>query len=369
MDNKLKKKIINEIKNQLSIILSNASSFGSPLSDKNFSNIISKNINMLAQLEEKEKVKSSSDFLDKFNVILKNKISEIKPSNFKEEFEFNDEIQYLKVYLKNSFDININNFNIDKSKIDDLSKLDKTENIKKEDNPNSSNFQNDSSSFQQNPYGNPEIYRETIISQMINKRISDDYINGNYYFFLTKPKIIPILKTISGVFLIIAALLFIAQMVVTILTSNAGVKIKVDTSEIPLSSSIMSYVLLAFEAIILGYSSMAYFKKSSNDNFKYKPNNLIYYLLFLLGIMSIYNSVDSILLYENEINTYDGNTYEAKEMYKLYSYLSLSINIFLISFIIFPMLNYIYKPQENRELKAMLYEKYRKEIEDLGLVK
>lgn len=367
MDSKTKKNLLDNISNNLNIILSNTDEFEKALSNENFSNIISKNINMISQLEEKSKKKTSTDLQKKFNLILKNKINSIETTTYQNEYEFNDEIQYLKIYLQNSFNINIDDFKVNKNKINKIEE--KKKDVNEQQQQQNSFAQN--SSFTQNAYVNPEVFRETLISQMINKRISDDYVKGNYYFFVTKPKIIPILKLISGVFLIIVGLLFIAQIITTIMMTNANLYLtKKEGGDVPIvNSSIVAYLLLAFQAFILIYSGFSFMKKTPNDNFKYKPNNLIYYLLCFIGIISIYTPINYISILIPNISAYSKNTAYGIEVFKAMSYITLTTNILLILFIVFPILNYVYKPQENKELRAMLYQKYRKEIEDLGLVK
>ncbi len=403
MDSRASKKISKEIIHNLEIVLSNKD-LSSQLSNDDFRKNIVKQLSMLKQLFTIQKAKESDlfDLIDKFNLFMKdNKISadEIVATEYKEESEFLDEANYLKVFISNTFSRPFDSYSHNAEKIKKLNSLDATtpvaagvtrdttSNETKSTNtqPNANSAYN-YGAFNQaagNPYqyGNPEDYKQRIKMDMVNKRILDDFNQGNYYFYTSKPKIIPILKKISAISTIILGLLMIAQFALQIAVMNVGLQfISPVTHELVsfggqgnpfMWMNIIFILFLCMWIIKTGYNQL---KPIKNDNYKYMIKNFGYWLTFICGLLlllqiimsSKQNNVDIIALFEDPAA---GNSQAQINVFKAYKYMGYAIAAVFISNVIYPILNNIYRPQDNRELRLALVEKYSKEIDELGILK
>ncbi len=393
MDSKTAKKISKEIIYNLEIILSNKD-LSSHVSDTEFRKNIIKQLSILKQLFTIQKAKESDlfDLIDKFNLFMKdNKISadEIVATDYKEQSEFLDEANYLKVFISNTFSRPFDSYSHNAENIKKLNSLETTAPVVAavtQDTTSSTNSSTNANSAynygaynQQagNPYqyGSPEDYKQRIKMDMVNRRILDDFNKGNYYFYTSKPKIIPILKKISAISTIILGLLMLAFMGLQIAVMNLGLNVFIEGKIVPLGNSnsltlpwmtLTIVVMLAVWIIYNGYKQLLPIK---NDNYKYRVNNFGYWMTFIFGMFLVFNVVGMQKTIGLITDPDAGNSAAQINTYKASVYIQYVVIAIFLSNAIYPILNNIYRPQDNMELRHALVEKYSKEIDELGILK
>lgn len=385
MDSRKAKKIAKEINYNLEIVLSNRE-LSTKISTPEFRKNIVSQLSMLKQLFIESKTNENELFklIDKFNLFLpENKISasEVNATNYKEESEFIDEANYLKVYIKNAFGRDFGSYS---NNVDELKKLDKLDNgdiaavtIKTPQEEydyskttNSSMFGTNSSSAYN--YGDPESWKKKVKSEMIMKRIGEDYTKGNYYFYTSKPPIIPIMKKIAAVFTLFVGLVFIATVIIGIIGNASEIKIK-DNKDKEVNLTIINPfngTIFSALGVWVTITSIKQFKPIKNDNIKYSVNNISYYISFIMGaVILLQNITNDYGIDELMKELYSINPKEKADIAIAFFSMNYVVAVIFILQIIFPIVNNIFRPQRNTDLDKALWEKYSKEIDEAGILK
>ncbi len=382
MDTKEIKKLKKEAIEHLEIILSN-NDLVQRLNKEDFLKIVKDHLSLVMQINFILNSKNDDlyDLIDKFNIFLKDKITNIQASNYSNENEMKDDLNYLKVYIKNTFNRDFETYSLNKDKLKKIENLDNVSpNINDQENLSNENqaynyFGNNQNQFNNmnNPYANPELIKQQFIAQAIVTRITEDYRKGNYYFYQTKPKIIPIFKKIAALWLLIASLILFAIIGMQIAISNMDIvgAITDKGNKIYYNWNWFNYMFPVLTAGLLTYFAYTMFKPIYNDNYKYgieRGNNFIYYLLFMMGLLNITTIVYGFTDLE-QVKNLNQNQWDKINVFSAFTYLNIVSVCVDASFIMFPIIYNVFKPTRNTDLEKMLYEKYKKEIEDLGILK
>ena len=382
MDTKEIKKLKKEAIEHLEIILSN-DDLVDKLDKEDFLKIVKDHLSLIMQINSilNNKNDDLHDLIDKFNIFLKNKITNIQASNYSDENEMKDDLNYLKIYVKNTFNRDFETYSLNKDKLKKIESLDNTiPNTKNQESFSNENnsynyFDNNQNQFNNmnNPYGNPEIIKQQFITQAIVTRITDDYRKGNYYFYQTKPKIIPIFKKIAAIWLLIASLVLFAIIGMQITISNMEIigAVTDQGQKLYYNWNWFNYMFPILTAGLLCYFAYILFKPIYNDNYKYgieRGYNFTYYLLFIIGLLNITTIVYGFTDLE-QVKILNESYQEKISIFSAFTYLNIVSVCINVSFIMFPIIYNVFKPTRNADLEKMLYEKYKKEIEDLGILK
>lgn len=384
MDSKKAKKISKEIIYNLEIVLSNKDLY-SKVSTPEFRKNIVRQLSMLKQLFTIQKTKEQElfDIIDKFNLFLTdNKItgSEVVATNFKTEVEFTDEMNFLKVYIKNTFDRDFNSFSRNDDALRKISKLDETaptlalEPSPSYDYEKSSSSKTDEQMKTAYQYGDATMWRERVKAEMVQKRIQEDYIKGNYYFFTSKPKIVPIMKKVFSIFTLTIGVIFLVRLILGIIVGSQPMNLQDKDGNIVsgrLGVDVFSITMSVFVSFTLIWSGVTQLKPVKNDNFKFTSSNFMYYMLFVLGVLSLISSIASIggqtKFFDDLASWNKGEEWKVKLFIANWS-LQIIVYSLLTLFIIHPIVYNIFKPQPNLELRQKLVDKYSKEIDDAGIL-
>lgn len=156
--------------------------------DQQFQNIIKKEFNILFYLNKQNKSSQvlSNKLLDRFNELSKCNFVIDQTINYSDNFQLIDDINYLSIYIKNIFKVNIS----------DLNKLDES---------NVQEVKTDDSNFRQsaNTYANPfekfagaNTNNNPFLQMSAQIKLKDDIKSGKVYIYKSKPKAIPVIKKI-----------------------------------------------------------------------------------------------------------------------------------------------------------------------------
>lgn len=242
MDTKKCEKIYDKLYENLNIVF-NSKEILMQLSDENFKDLILNQVSILNFLENelpssillKKNSKSKNaeprndakSFLDKLNTILSSN-KDFLNLNFTKESDIDDEVNYLSVYIKNTFKKDLSEFKKDATA--------KPESVKAEFTNSNSNVgggvgsiptgnQKSSNSNFSNPYfgggmGDPMYFQEQIFYQMAQQRLRQEISTGTFYLYTSKPRIIPIFKKIMGCLTIIYVVLSIIALIMCSVSSE-----------------------------------------------------------------------------------------------------------------------------------------------------
>lgn len=341
MDAKKCEKIYDKLYGNLEIV------FGSKeilmqLSDENFKDLILNQISILNFLEKElptsvllKKNKNEKEiedrmdakaFLDKLNTILSSS-KDFLNLDFTKESDIEDEVNYLSVYIKNTFKKNLSDF---KKNINETPESVKAEFTNSTPNNTSANSANNpvynnippmgnggmgspmgGPGFGPFPFGNgavgdPNYFQEQMLFQLANEKLRQDINTGNFYMYKTKPKVVPILKKIMGILCVAYILLTLIAVIMSSISSghlslsasflyNMG--LNTNGSSLTLSqlsniyySSIFIQIVAIFLAIYFSYIMLA---RAKNENAKYTFmwQQMIY--LFILIFFLIIDNITS----------------------------------------------------------------------------
>lgn len=324
-----------------------------------FIDLVEKEINILNIFENKysNDVDLGKNFLvtnlvEKYNLLTQKKFA-LKKIEAKNDFDsLIDEANYLKIYCKNVYKVDLNQLYKDivspKKVISNPPPL--NENVNSQSNFDFFNSLN-------NIFFNKKISSLTKAQAKILKDIS----LGKIYIYDSKPKCMPILKNISFIFTILTILSFVFLIALLFLIDGTHI----DGDFVSTKFNIFFHI---FQLLIIIFTTKTIFKSifnPKNENFKYyfhwKPmltTNLLFFILLLLN----YSSMITFLYFNSFSSLYTNNTnlqvYAIKMFYyNWYVLLCLiALNIVLIGFSAY------YNPKKNKTVIDNAINKYLEEI-------
>ncbi|MGL5246345.1 MAG: hypothetical protein ACRC8C_02125 [Mycoplasmoidaceae bacterium] len=356
---KVETSLYNEISKILDLLLSN-NELSKNLDDKNFFNSFSTLLNNFRLIENKIKPKIS--LLDKYTGILNNLNKKIEFSKEKldDEIDIRDNINYIRVFVKNLTHKDLESF--------------PSEEIQKDNNSNTEqknqSTENSTSSADYN-YGSYEEYKKNILNQMVQKRLAEDMLSGKYYFFDSKPKAVPILRYIIGVMIILASLILLSMVIVGSITKLKILNTNGDVLDLTLFSNPFTMIFIIVFICLFIFSGYKYLIPVKNDNAKYNLSNLSLGLSVFGGILLLSISIEPLIQIDAIIKKYveAGTTAQNIELFKAWNWIMLSLSLLLISFGIPMIINYVVRPKRDLKLAQELTEKYKREIHEKGIIK
>lgn len=316
MDSKKCSKIYDKLYSNLRIIF-NSKEILMQLSDENFKDLILNQVSILNFLEKeipasyllKNKNKDNNseinltaqDFLDKLNTILSSNKTFLN-LNFKSESEIEDEINYLTVYIKNTFKKDLSEFK--------KTTVNPTETAKAEFAQNYSNAPRNNFGFMGGPSfsygGDGRNFQDQFYVQMAQQRLQQDIAKGVFYIYKSKPKIIPILKRILGFSAILYGIFTILVLILSSISSGSlfvsrsfliGLGYKQfpnDNSEYVFSSvqnsvfmySIFMEIFVVLIAFYFAYQMIYAAHKNENVKYSFGWGYIIFFVLYIIFFIS-----------------------------------------------------------------------------------
>lgn len=261
---KLDKQIFIQHGKRLQYILNESSPFLPYLKKESLNKILQSSLNVLYILEHKfvdtknPAIYSTKNLIKKFNKLSSKNFS-IEKTSFKlTDNEIIDTINYLPIYCKNIFKVDIDQLIKDKTNINPNKQGIEQPNHFKQQHGISSNYEN-----------NNILFRD--LSQIniteATKKMSSDLKNGNIYLYQNKSKLIPILKLLLIIFLFFSCLASFLCSVYAILCKDLQVSIKGETISLG-SYAILSGCTYIFVGLLSIYQIYSLIKElmSKNEN-------------------------------------------------------------------------------------------------------
>ncbi|MGL4647492.1 MAG: hypothetical protein ACRCVI_02090 [Mycoplasmoidaceae bacterium] len=384
MDLKEKKELYSTLENGINLILFN-NELSANLNDAKFMKsfaIITDNFKLL-----EEEIKPDNKVFNKFDKKVKDLNLKISFSRKKLD-SYNDIIDnfnYIKTFIKNISHKDLSDFKISTStttsstKTETLAAAVQTNNDVEpviKDNPmgNLGDLINNKSQ-EDVKYQSYDEFKTKFIADTVRRRINQDLVSGAYYFYDSKPKIIPIIKYAVGIMSIITLLGFIAWMII-MASTTVWIVPKGEEVAKPvqlLSVDIFQMFLGVMISIMVISFAINLLKPVKNENVKYRFSNVSMFVFTFAGALVLSAAINGInSAYQGgSINTLitNGTTETNILLYEICLWLHLGIGIFMVLFVIPLILNYIFRPGINLELQKELAEKYKKEMYEKGVIK
>lgn len=299
MEIKNSKKLISDIDSNLKIIF-NSSTLLNKLKDETFEGVVLKQISILKFLEEKAKVKESDAdlWLKKLNDINGSKC-EFEKTEYSNQDDIIDDINYLSVYVQNMFKKPLSEFKKDDIKVNAVPTNNQSEQQQKVENtaptmfpmfPDGMNNQfSPTDNFQMWPAEMQMMVARTKLQQMVN--------TGEFYQYRSKPLIIKIIKyIISGVAIGLALLSILIG--IFLLLSN-GVEITVNGKTDNLATNYFTLISQIIYALLFLWIAYIFLKPLKNENQIYSYNKFFGYVMLIIIIYSFLSQISVSFLYQN----------------------------------------------------------------------
>ncbi len=273
---------------RLQYILNESSPFLPYLKKESLNKILQSSLNVLYILEHKfvdiktPAIYSTKNLIKKFNKLSTKNFS-IEKTSFKlTDNEIIDTINYLPIYCKNIFKVDIDqliedkkNINLNKQGIEQSNHINQQYGI-------SSNYESNNILF-------GDLSQINITDA--TKRMSSDLKNGNIYLYQNKSKLIPLLKLLLIIFLFFSCLASFLCSVFAILCKNLQVSIKAET--IPLGSyAILSGCTYIFVGLLSIYQIYSLIKELMSKNKNKVYHTKIFWPLITISLTLLFVTTD-----------------------------------------------------------------------------
>lgn len=334
--------------------------------DNVFADLVLKNISILAFLEKKSRSKSSkkeyTNWLKKFNEVLGEEKTIIE-LNYETHEEVLDDVNYLSTYIKNIYKIDFDNNIIEEKKVEDVEKVDSK--IVDEDSFNSfgSPFGRTNSSI--NSSAAFSSFQEQFYQQKTMERFYTDLISGKFYQYKSKPKIIPILKYLTGTIMLCFVITLLTNIIFAAMLKQLPVPNSGSNNEnksINLLQSILNETLVI---ILISYLIYKLLNWKKNDNIKYFYSwKLMLFVGVILLFSTIWSIVSNVQIWNFSEQILSNSTVNKTNFYGYmystfvsYGFLGLWIIIVPISTIFNPKLDL----ERSKKKKEMIYQEVKNE--------
>lgn len=287
---KLDKQIFIQHGKRLQFILNESSPFLPYLKKESLNKILQSSLNVLYILEHKfvdtktPAIYSTKNLIKKFNKLSTKNFS-IEKTSFKlTDNEIIDTINYLPIYCKNIFKVDIDQLIKDKTNINSNKQGIEQPNHFKQQYGISSNYENNNILF-------GDLSQINITEA--TKKMSSDLKNGNIYLYQNKSKLIPILKLLLIIFLFFSCLASFLCSVYAILCKDLQVSIKGETISLG-SYAILSGCTYIFVGLLSIYQIYSLIKElmSKNENKVYHAK--IFWPLITISLTLVFVTTDII---------------------------------------------------------------------------
>lgn len=328
----------------------------SQLVNDEFQKIVLKQISIIHKIEGKKT--NSKKWLDKLNEKITNKVDFID-INIKTKEEMMDEANYLKTYINNVY------------KIDITEPLEKSQKPKEEVAPiQAKQIDSTNASPMFGPMGmnfdpsnfDAKFIQDQFIEQAARQRLHIEMMNGTFYRYTSKPKIIPIMKYVLGFISILCLLTLVSNIIFKSLSMGLTATTS-DGKKAPFNDQ--WYILLAsFILLLLGYMLYMNLKPTKNDNIKYffnwKQFLFIGLIWLIYMIIETVNSVGYLQIKNQWDNINDNSKTRILGMYgSIYSQFAL-MGLFTLLYITM-IITSVFNPKIdidriNKKLESIIFE-------------
>lgn len=292
---KLEKDLYIKHAKRLAAIINEKSTFVAYLTRKDFNSVLKNELNVLFACEklfpkvELEGKITAKALVRELNKLTKDTFKLDEKFKYEDETDLIDAINYLTTFCNNMFKVNLDDLVGGKNVTATDPKIDlRAKPTFDEQGPRmNSNFAFAGAGIPlaATPYENPYLVGKAYA------KIQDDMVQGKFYRYKTKPRIIPIVKWISTILLMLLALSLLVAGVFAFMAYNLKVSDGSETGSIPgvIGSGVFYLVMAGFcvYPIVIAMKSLVG-KGGKNDNLKYYFNwpfvviTLVLALLFVL---------------------------------------------------------------------------------------
>ncbi|GAA5414585.1 hypothetical protein [Ureaplasma ceti] len=295
--------------------------------DESFQNVIAKDIQIVAYYENNFSVeeKKAHKFMNAFYYHA-NKRVEITDdaSAFADDDSNLDAINYTDVFLNNLIGKTVTEIGDslkseslereqqeaikeEKAKAERVSEEEKAQDDQNAGYSASNNPQSDEDVFERNGYSMHDVADQLVQQQaayMLNRNIA----TGKVYAFVSKPKIIPIMKWLTTAFMLLILAFSIAAFAVLMCTNNklfiyaptsisSSGQITSNWQSVQLQTPFPFQLLMILFIVIMVVSSMLRNNKNDNFKFRYSWGWMIFYVIMILLVTLIASGVQQALVF------------------------------------------------------------------------
>jgi len=254
---------IKTIKNELEYVFTNATLSNSLSDDSNLQSAIEQTLNICAFLEKSNKVKVHKSFLKRYNELSKKDFL-IKEVSFDEENDVIDELNWLHIYCKNTYKIDIFSQQLTNEKTKQII----------ENNDGTLTKEKVIAAGVSEGVNTDGLMLLSQKMQRANDKLNKEIIEGKFYIFTSKPKHLPIFKFIYTFLLSFLAVSMLFTSICLFLTENVkyqdsnGSTQSVSTWTDGLFQLLLA--LLLVWVVVRAFIQMYHKKYKNNENFKFQ---------------------------------------------------------------------------------------------------
>lgn len=292
------KKLIKETIGKLEIIFNN-SILSSHLNEDTFKDIVLKQISILNFIEKKSKISKpqASEYLKQLNQKTNSSFN-FQDLSYKNESDVEDDLSYLDVYIKNIYKKDIKEFlnegdSTKGSKKDEPKKVEYSRRI----DPNEKTNTNNQNGFPgMNPQQQAAFYQEQVYIQMAREKLGKEIMDGTFYKYSSKPKVIIYLKRALSGLSIALALMSVIQLVFYFLWAGIPYFLPNNNVQEPHTDKVNAFNVIT-QIIYIGvfvYVAFLLIRPTKNENNLYGFNTFIGVIVLVFLIFYIMDGVLSI---------------------------------------------------------------------------
>ncbi len=305
--------IINLLNEKLSFVTVNSETINLLKTDEKFDSIFSNLLATLITLEEKNKVKDkkSTDLKEAYKTIT-NKEFNGKCIEFNDVDDIEDQLNYIDVYLKNTFGNDFFDKNNNSNSKEEVLEATKIVDGQEVHNFNDTKNNNKFNAEEYLKHNNVTI--DQMADQMVNQQaqilLNKDIMNNKIYKFDSKPKIVVFLKFLNNIIFLLLACSCLIFGIMSFTNQYISKFVENSTEKFYFISGgpdasvfqIMGIVLLVLFAMVKLFYEIKFFK---NDNYKYSIKLSYVFFLILIFIFFIIDYINFLKMYPNSKSLID----------------------------------------------------------------
>ena len=345
---KLSKEIFIQHAKRIKFIINESSPFLAYLKKESLITVLQSSLNILYILENKFNdvkipvIYSSKNLIKNFNKFSKNGFTIKKPIQNLSDDEIIDTINYLPIYFKNIFRVDIDQMIKNKKNIANNNQATFLPNQNMKQYGINSSYDNNNIFFN-------DLNQTNI--QNISKKMLYDFKNDKTYIYQSKSKLIPILKLLLIIFLSFSCLALFLCFVFAILSKD--LLIMVDGEQKWLGqNAILSGCTYGVIGLITIYQIYSLIKdlNSRNENRIYHTRLLLPFITIIFALLFIGPDIKWTWLIYHYIDKISENEQLILLFYQIWKYLYLVIISLFVANLIIIIITKVFNPPINSEL-------------------
>jgi len=322
---------LQKLNDQFNFIFSNNSVSSAISSDQTLQSILKECLSIHALLESSSKTtkKNNKLFVEKYNKLSKEKFT-LSKVNYDNETDILDQLNWMKVYLENTYNVNILSHSVSAAPAPAISE--KTTKILQEEKIVSATAGGDL-----NPDKLLELSQKM---QRVNERLNKDISTGKLYIFKTKPKHIVLVKKIYSYLLAgLSFSIFVAAIFMFVLENT---RLATGGTWIAWTDGLFALFMCGACTMMAVQSFMSLYSKKlcNNDNIKYQFKwqiSILMIILILFYILNLCVSLDGENIFHYVFNT----VLPSNPNWKVEIYIFIGSICAIIAFYVFTLVPFI----------------------------